>query len=131
MPILFGQINSASTTSTQFVDIGALNLTLPPATETVKHALVVLNAPTVFCNGIDLAELAINFNGSIVASGTFNYQIPLPQNQRTFPITESFTLVTRVKLGTANTVVRAQWRVTSNKSILSVNSFTSLTATIA
>lgn len=131
MPILSTEINAAQTNSTQFVDLPGLVITLPPGTETLKHALVTLNIPAAFCNGLALVDFGINFNGALVASGQTNFPLRVTGDLGGIQGSESFTLVTRVKLGTANTKVRAQWKVGNVQNTASVRGSTSFTATIA
>jgi hypothetical protein len=131
MPILSTQLNSASTNSTQFVDIPGLSITLPPATETVKHALVTLNVPAAMSSGIDAVDFAINFNGNIIASGSANFLIRVSGDLIGTPLAESITIVDRVKLGAGNTTVRAQWKVANSRSTARISSFAGFSATVA
>lgn len=74
--ILSTQISTApQLTSSQYVNIPGLFLTLPPKSATQTYALIILNVPAPYASGSNFpgVTFAINVMGSLVAEGGFTY----------------------------------------------------------
>jgi hypothetical protein len=126
--ILSTQIFTAPpVTSSQFVDIPGLFLTLPLKSATQTFALVILNVPAPYASGNNLpgVNFAINVMGTAVAEGGFTYSERIPQSFGRMPT----TIVARVPLTTAYQTVWARW-ISVRNSVGHIDSFASLSAVI-
>lgn len=126
--ILSSQISSApAVTSSQYVDIPGLFLTLPPKSATQTFALVILNVPTPYASGNNFpgVSFAVSVMGTVVAQGAFTYSQQTPQSFGRMPT----TIVVKVPLTTAYQTVWGRW-CTIRNSVGHIDSFASLSAVI-
>ncbi len=126
--ILSSQISGAPVvTSSQYVDIPGLFLTLPPKSPAMTYALLMLDVPQPYATGINFPGLifSINVMGTLVADGGFTYSQQVPQSFGRMPT----TVVVRVPLTTAYQTVWGRWRSVRN-SVGHIDSFASLSAVL-
>jgi hypothetical protein len=118
--ILYAETNPVqqTTNNANFVDMAGLVLTLPAASATAKQALVILDVPNPYALGNDYPGAYFRLNtggGPLNPIACFTYSIQqLPVIAGRMPT----TLVARVKLGSAETVVRAQWQSVRNSKVI-------------
>ncbi|HEX8225801.1 MAG TPA: hypothetical protein VF605_18495 [Allosphingosinicella sp.] len=121
--ILYAQTNPVhqTTNNAAFVDMAGLTLTLPAASATARHALLILDVPNPYAIGSNFPGANFRFKVNNVVDMTlpiacFTYFVQnLPGSSGRMPT----NLVARVKLGSAATTVQAVWQsVRSSKVIV-------------
>ena len=118
--ILYAETNPVhqTTNNANFVNMTGLALTLPAASGNEKQALVILDVPNPYAIGTNFpgANFKLKVNNVLqtpIACFTYFVQ-SLPGSSGRMPT----TLVARVKLGPAPTIVQAVWQSVRNSKVI-------------